>query len=125
MTTSQSTVFVVDDEQVIRELTCDILEGQGYRVLSARNGREAVDMLGKDPETVDLVILDMSMPEMDGIQTFRAMREIRPDLKVLVSSGYTEDPSVKRLVAQGASGVLTKPFKIDELSRIIESTLSE
>jgi CheY-like chemotaxis protein len=125
MSKEKKTVFIVDDEEIIRELTCDILVGEGYNVLTAENGRRALEIFEQKGEMVDLVILDMSMPEMDGVQTFDALRKIDPDLKVLVSSGFSEDPSVMKLVEKGARGIITKPYKIDDIASKIRSVFGE
>lgn len=123
MTTEKKTVFVVDDEEMLRTLTCDIIEGEGYKVISASNGREALEMFRRVGNEVGLVILDMSMPEMDGTQTFEALREIDPQLKVLVSSGFSDDPHVAKLIKDGAHGIIPKPFKVDELATIVRNAM--
>ena len=123
MATEKKTVFVVDDEEMLRSLTCDIIEGEGFNVISASNGREAVEIFKDKRDEVGLVILDMSMPEMDGNQTFRALKEIDPGVRVLVSSGFIEDPVIAKMIREGAKGVIAKPFKVDELTTIVRSTL--
>ncbi len=123
MTTEKRTVLVVDDEEMLRSLMCDILEGEGFSVLSAGNGREAVDIYTARGNEIALVVMDMSMPEMDGTQTFTVLQEMDPAVKVLVSSGYAEDPHVKKLLERGALGVIPKPFKVDDLARTVEQAL--
>ena len=123
MTRDRRTVFVVDDEDMLRSLTCDIIEGEGFNVISARNGREALEIFKVKQHEVGLVILDMSMPEMDGNQTFRALRKIDPTIKVLVSSGFTEDPVIAKMIDDGAHGVIAKPFRVDDLTAKVRGAL--
>jgi len=125
MTTKKRTVFVVDDEEILRSLTCDLIAAEGYTVLSASNGREAVEVFKEKGGEIGLVVLDMSMPEMDGTQTFQALRELDPTLKVVMASGFTDDPHVKHLIEHGAHGQVPKPFKVDELLKIIRSAMGE
>ena len=125
MTQRKRTVLVVDDEDILRSLTCDLIEAEGYDVLSAGNGREAMEVFKEHGVKIGLVVLDMSMPEMDGTQTFQALREIDPALKVLVASGFSEDPHVAHLVENGAHGVIPKPFKVDELTKIVREAMND
>lgn len=125
MSEQKRTVFIVDDEDVLRSLTCDIVTGAGYDVLQASNGREALETFKERGGEIGLVILDMSMPEMDGTQTFQALRDLDPELKVLVASGFTDDPHVAHLIKNGAHGIVPKPFKVDDLTTLIKQAFGD
>lgn len=116
-------ILVVEDETVLRELVSEILEGNGYRVITAANGREAIEVYRREGATVDLVLLDMIMPEMDGPATFEALRKINPDVRVLISSGFSQDMSVQDLLNRGASGFVGKPYRPDDLLHVVATTL--
>jgi PAS domain S-box-containing protein len=110
------TVLVVDDEEPILAITSRLLETMGYRVLTARGGREAVEVLRKHQGKVALVVLDMVMPEMSGRMTFEALRAVAPNLKVLLSSGYSVEGQATELLEQGCDGFIQKPFGLAALA---------
>ena len=120
---AQKTILLVDDETIIRELMSDVISAQGYEVIHAPDGKQAVDAFRTRAGRIDLVILDMHMPEMDGKQTFEALKSISPDVKVLVSSGFSDDVEVRALLSKGAMGIVNKPFRIDDLLRLIKNTI--
>ncbi len=109
------TVLVVDDEGSIRDLARHALEGAGFRVLEARDGLEAVERFEAGGERVDLVLLDMTMPRMGGAEAFRRIRGLSPDVRVLLTSGYTQKESLESLADLPPDGFLQKPFRIREL----------
>jgi len=115
-------VLVVDDEEIVREVATDILEGFGYRVLAADDGDVALEILRREPD-VALVILDIIMKRMNGRETFEEMRKIRPDLKVLVSSGFDQKGPVGELLELGADGFIQKPYNMDDLLDKVRSVL--
>ena len=117
------TILIVEDEPMLRELVADVLMGQGYEVLLASNGREAVEVFKKKQEKVRLIILDMIMPEMDGPATFHALRSMSPDLKVIISSGFSQDSSVQKLLSRGAAAFVGKPYQTEDLLKIIAQEL--
>ena len=126
MKTSQSTrktILIVDDEDIIRDLMTEVVAGEGYKVLTAVNGREAVDICKKQSSNIDLIILDMLMPEMDGKRTFEALRKISNGVKVLIATGFSQDEVVLSMLKNGANGVVNKPFHIEELLDTIASAL--
>jgi CheY-like chemotaxis protein len=108
------TVLVVDDEEIVRDVAAEILEGFGYRVVVATDGDESIDMVRKN-SAIRLVLLDVLMERMDGLEAYTLLKEINPDLKVLVTSGYDADGPVKEIMQKGADGFIHKPFQIDEL----------
>ena len=113
------TILVVDDEEVVRLLLTEILEGHGYKVITTASGIEAVDYFRENSNSIDLVFLDMIMPEMDGKATFEAIRRIDNSVPVLLTSGYYEEEISRELIEKGALGMVHKPYKSDVLvSRI-------
>jgi len=123
------TVLLVDDEDMIIEVGEQLLEELGYKVLSARSGSEAIEIVsnahrakgeekeGQERYAPDLVILDMIMPDMGGGDTFDRLREIDPDIKVLLSSGYSINGQATEILDRGCDGFIQKPFNINQLSR--------
>jgi CheY-like chemotaxis protein len=105
----------VDDESIIRDLARDALENAGFRVLEARDGIEAVAVFEAGLEPVDLVLLDMTMPRMGGAEAFRRIRALSQDVRVLLTSGYTQKESLESLADLPPSGFLQKPFRVREL----------
>jgi two-component system cell cycle sensor histidine kinase/response regulator CckA len=118
-----ATVLMVDDEDALREVGQELLTVMGYRVLVARDGKEAIEVYRKNWHTIDLVLLDMIMPNMGGGEAYDCMREINPDIKVLLSSGYSVDGEADEILKRGCRGFIQKPFKVSELSRKIEEIL--
>lgn len=119
----KGTVLVVDDEDHVRRLGKLMLERLGYKVLSARNGVEAVDVFRQHNLEIDIVLLDMIMPLMTGKEAYIEMTSIRPDVKVLIISGYSQSKNVQDVVNMGANGFMQKPFKLNDLSRAIKKVL--
>jgi len=111
------TVLLVDDEEVILEVGKDLLEAMGYRVLVARDGEEAIEVYRKNQGEIDFVVLDMVMPNMGGGEAYDRIKEINPDIKVLLSSGYSIDSQAKEILARGCDAFIQKPFGIQELSQ--------
>ncbi len=116
-------VLVVDDEEIVRKSTRRLLEGMGYGVLLAVDGEEALEVYRKHHDMVSLVLLDMIMPKLGGAETFHALREIDPKVKVLLTSGYAEHGSVRALIAAGASGFLPKPYEAASIAEAIKKSL--
>ncbi len=119
-----ATVLLVDDDDIIRNTGGRLLEKLGYGVMVAEHGVKALEIFRKDPQAVDLVILDMIMPEMNGERTFHALREIRSEVPVLLASGYSTDWKTRELLKLNRVGFIQKPFLIKELGDIIQKMLS-
>ncbi|MFH1843478.1 MAG: PocR ligand-binding domain-containing protein [bacterium] len=109
------TVLVVDDESYIRTLSKRMLEKLGFSVLTATDGLDALAVFRDRPEDISCVILDLTMPNLGGVETFQKLRQSRPDIKVLLTSGYTEQEATMRFVDKGLSGFIQKPYQIDTL----------
>ena len=116
---------MVDDEKSIRDLGKEVLTSEGYKVLTASTGREALDMYAKAQDEVSLVILDLIMPEMGGKECLNELLRIDPRLKVLIASGLSGDPSTKELLEMGARGFVGKPFRMKELLQQVRKVLDE
>ena len=110
------TILVVDDEPQILAILTRVLKKIGYDVLTASGSREAVEMVRQHGQEISLVILDMTMPEMSGSQTYDALVGAMPNIKVLVSSGYSMDDQAQDMLARGCRGFLQKPFDLATLS---------
>jgi CheY-like chemotaxis protein len=115
------TLLLVDDEPIIREMWGEILDEIGYHVLSAGDGEEALSVLEERDGAVDLVILDLVMPHKGGEEAFSLIRKRYPSMKVLVSSGYSENGEAKKVMERGADGFIQKPYQI----RMVTAKLRE
>jgi PAS domain S-box-containing protein len=113
------TILFVDDEESLRLLATESLGSLGYTVLTARNGTEALTRYAENRREIALVILDLIMPEMGGVETFRRLREIDPAVRVLISSGYAGDDRSEMLLAEGVAGFLRKPYRLGTLAAAI------
>ncbi len=113
-------VLVVDDEVQVRQLLARMIERLGVQALIASDGQAAIEMLSADPLLVDMVILDLSMPGMDGAATMRALQTMRPDLRIVLSSGHGEEDSISRCNGQVPSGFLAKPYRLDDVRRMLD-----
>ncbi len=106
----QGTVLLVDDEQMILDVGRKLLESLGYRAITADGGREAIEIYRQHGAGIDLVILDMVMPEMNGARTFEMLKELDPGVKVLLSSGYSLDAKAVEMLNKGCKGFIQKPY---------------
>jgi|GEM_PF-1443097 len=114
---SADRILVVDDERIILETASELLSHMGYLVETASSGETALELLRADEsESIGLVLLDVTMPGMDGLETLQAMREFRPDIEVLVSSGYAKEEIMPRFMEVGVSGFLHKPYSLSKLA---------
>jgi CheY-like chemotaxis protein len=109
------TVLVVDDEDGVLSLAQAVLDEAGCEVLTAANGHEAISVYGERAEEIDVVVLDLSMPSLNGLETFRAMRTIRPDARVILSSGYGPVDLQEAGAGRPLAGYLEKPYTPDRL----------
>lgn len=117
------TVLVVDDEEFVVDIGRKLLEKLGYNALVARSGEEALDIYLENAHQIDLVILDMIMPGMSGSKTFDRLLEINPDIKVLLSSGYSINGQAAGILEKGCSGFIQKPFNMQQLSEKVREIL--
>ncbi len=117
------TVLLVDDEDMIVDVGRQILDKMGYRVLLARNGKEALETYKDNQDEIGLVILDMIMPQMSGGETYDRLKKINPGIKVLLSSGYSIDGRAAEIMKRGCNGFIQKPFNMKQLSRKMREIL--
>jgi two-component system, cell cycle sensor histidine kinase and response regulator CckA len=120
----EKTILLVDDEEDVLDVGSGLLKALGYRVLTARSGKEAVEILREYFGRIDLVLLDMVMPGIGGSETYDRLKEIDPHIKVILSSGYGIDGEATKVLGKGCDGFIQKPFRIRELSRITRDRLS-
>lgn len=120
-----ATILIVDDEETVLEVNRELLQSFGYRVLEARSGREALAVYGDPGNAVDLVVLDLIMPGMSGAETYRALKEINPYVKVILLSGYSIEGGAAELLKQGCRAFVQKPFDPENLKRKIREVLEE
>ncbi len=121
--TGFETILLEDDEVMILEVGTELLKGLGYQVVTAGSGHEAARMFEADGDSIDLVILDMIMPGISGSETFDRIRQVRPDAKIILSSGYSLDGHAADILNRGCSGFIQKPFDLVTLSRKIREVL--
>jgi signal transduction histidine kinase/CheY-like chemotaxis protein len=117
------TILLVDDEDMILDIGAEMLEKMGYTALTARSGKKAIDVYKKNRERISLVVLDMIIPGMNGGETYDRLRKINPDIKVLLSSGYSIDGEATQILNRGCNGFIQKPFSIKQLSQKISEVL--
>jgi PAS domain S-box-containing protein len=120
----KGTVLVVDDEQIVRDLARRSLERHGYEVLLAEDGRTAIDVLSSEKDRVRLVVLDLSMPGLSGEETLPLLRALKPDLDVIVSSGYSEPEALRMFDGASVSGFIQKPYTAQALAREVKARLA-
>ncbi|MDY6853535.1 MAG: response regulator [Thermodesulfobacteriota bacterium] len=122
--TFKETILLVDDEEVIIEVVTEMLEEIGYTVLSANSGKEALKLLKNNKEKIDLIILDMIMPDMKGADVCDRIKGLEPNSKILLSSGYSIDAQATRVLERGCNGFIQKPFNMELISKKIREILS-
>jgi CheY-like chemotaxis protein len=113
------TILLVEDEELVLDIGRQMLERLGHRVVAARSGAEALDIYERDPGSIDMIILDMIMPGMGGGATFDRLKAIRPDVAVLLSSGYSLNGQAADIMRRGCRGFIQKPFTIGQLDQKI------
>lgn len=113
-------VLVVDDEHLIRVMVQLGLERSGFEVLLASNGREAIDLFRAHRKQIAVVLLDVRMPGVDGVQTLNGLRELDGEIPACFMSGDTGAYEPDELLKHGAAHVIAKPFRLDELARILQ-----
>jgi two-component system, cell cycle sensor histidine kinase and response regulator CckA len=121
--TGTETILLVDDEETIINVCRDLFESLGYRVLSATTGKEALEIYSQNQSSISLVLLDMIMPGMGGKETFTALKEINPHVKVMLSSGYSLDGPAREIMEQGCKAFIQKPFSLQDLSEKVRTIL--
>ena len=119
----KGTILIVDDEEIIIDVSIEMLKKIGYRVLKALSGKEAISEYQASIAKIDLVILDLIMPKISGSEVYDKLKEINPQVKVLLSSGYSVDGQATEILKRGCNGFIQKPFNMEELSRKVNEIL--
>jgi len=119
------TILLVDDEESIRNLGERILTTAGYKVLTARDGKEALEIYGKDKDRISLVVLDLIMPEMGGKQCLEELLQADAEVKIVVASGYSANGPTKEALSRGAKGFISKPFDMRQLLAMVRKAIDE
>jgi DNA-binding response OmpR family regulator len=118
-------VLVVDDDEGVRELVAEILQRAGLTVLLAGDGREAVELFRRQADEIQVVVLDRTMPNIDGEETFDEIRRIRSDARIILVSGYSEERAAWHFIDRGLDAFLHKPFEpmalLERVRRILEA----
>jgi CheY-like chemotaxis protein len=122
------TILVIDDEEGVRNTIQSLLEMLGYRVLGADSAKAAIEAVRTHAGDIDLALLDIKLPDMEGGTLFPLIKEARPGIKVIICSGYSLDSNVRRILKDGAHGFIQKPFALktisDKLSQVLEGQSS-
>lgn len=119
------TILLVEDEELVVQVGQALLERLGYRTIVAKDGKQAVDTILKKGNEIDLVILDLIMPEMGGAKAFNLIRKIQPAMPVILSSGYSLNDQANAIMRIGCNGFIQKPFTLSELSQKIRNVLDD
>lgn len=117
------TILFADDEDTVLAVGRKMLENMGFRVVTAEDGRKAVDLFRENSGTIDLVILDLTMPHLSGDEAYREMRRIRPDVPVIVSSGFSQKEVMHRFAGKQLHGFIQKPYRAEDLAGVIRKAL--
>ena len=127
----EGTILIVDDQEMVRTMIADLLGGMNYKVLTAKDGLDAIEMIKRMKEEnvhselpVDLIILDMILPKIDGQETYRRLKEIDPNIKVVLSTGYDVNNKVSEMLSDGAVAFIQKPYHIDKLLGIVKEHIA-
>jgi CheY-like chemotaxis protein len=123
MLSGKETILLIDDEEMIIDVGSQMIELMGYQVMTAETGKNALEVFSENRDRIDLIILDLIMPDMSGRKVFESLRELKPDIKILISSGYSMEGEVKDLLNTGGDAFLQKPFNMNMLSEKIREVL--
>ena len=116
-------ILIVDDEEEVRHMFEHMLSDLGYTTVTCANGEEAVEYYKKQYKELDLVILDVMMPELNGYDCYVKLKKTNPDIKAIITSGYSDDEGVNEIIEKGALGFIQKPFNINQLSRAVHEAI--
>ncbi len=119
----QGTILLIDDEEIILDVGSEMIKRLGYAVITAAGGKAGIEAYREHRDTIDLVVLDMIMPDLSGKDTFERLKEIRPDVSVLLSSGYSLNGQAREIMDKGCRGFIQKPFNLGDLAEKIREIL--
>jgi CheY-like chemotaxis protein len=123
--TGNEAILLVDDEASIIEVCRDILISLGYKIFTAKSGQEAITIYALNKDKIDLVILDMIMPGLNGGETYNQIKSINPEAKVILSTGYSGGEQAQKILDKGCQGLIQKPFRLEDLSQKIREVLDQ
>jgi PAS domain S-box-containing protein len=118
------TILIADDDEMVLEISRKLLESLGCHVLEAAHGQKAVEVARKSSEPIDLVLLDLRMPVMSGVEAFRPLAQARPQARIVLCSGFDLDENARSLLSSGASAFLQKPYKLEDMQKILQQALA-
>lgn len=124
LSAGQGRILVVDDEEVVRELVTDMLETLGYEVITAVDGQEAIEQYREKKNEIDLILLDMIMPRLGGKDCFMELKRMNPEVRAVLSTGYSRDGAAQEILDQGMMGFIQKPYRINQLSEVVSEAMS-
>ena len=125
LSTGSGAILLIDDEGIILDVGKDMLELLGYQVYISQKGAEAISIFEKHKGNIDLILLDMIMPGMGGGEVYDRLKRIDPEVKVLLSSGYSIDGEATEILNRGCQGFIQKPFNIEKLSQKVKNILDK
>jgi CheY-like chemotaxis protein len=114
------TVLYVEDDETLRRVTTDLIAGLGYDVIPVPGGREAIEVARARRSSIDLALVDMTMPGMSGAEVFHTLRALDPSMRIILTSGFAAGDTARGLLGQGALALLQKPYRVTELARALE-----
>ena len=120
---SNETILLVEDEEMLLALVKTVLEEQGFHVLSAKDGEEAFSVYNQHRNEIAVVVSDMGLPKLSGWEVLHKMREINPNAKVILASGYSDPKIESEMMREGAKDYVAKPYDTDEISRKIREVI--
>jgi len=120
---TKGSILLIDDEELVLEIGLKMLERIGYNAFGAKSSAEAVAAYQEKKDCIDLILLDMNLPDETGVDTYKKLKEINPDAKVLLSTGYSESSDVAKLMKMGCRGRLQKPYSLKNLTEEITGVL--
>ena len=124
MDEEKRTALIVDDEEIMLDIESFMLQKIGFNILKAGNSAEACRLYEDKKEHIDIVVLDMIMPDENGANTYKRLKKMNPDIRVLVSSGLERDGNIDEILNDGQNGFIRKPFKFEEFTNNIDAMLS-
>lgn len=112
-------VLIVDDEEICLTITSEMVKSLGFSAMTARDGREAVEIFHEHGDQIACVLMDLQMPRMDGIEAYRQLKKIDENVQVVIASGFLNDTYRKLLHPLGPAGYLNKPIRFSEISKLL------
>ena len=122
---NKRTALIVDDEDIVLEIEEFMFQKIGFEILIAKNSAQACQLYENEKDHIDLVVLDMIMPGENGANTYKQLKEINPNVKVIVTSGMGKDNTVEEVTKDWPNSFLPKPFKFDEFTKSVDTILSK